>query len=190
MIQSHPRGELPIMTDGDATIHEESAMLLYIENFYHEPSLLGAPTIENRCEYSQQLGLFHESIGSWANMARSILSVLVQDKVDKKLLKEKLKEWKTTLDIELTRWEKLLMMNSHSGNGNGEFLGGRSIMLVDVAFFPYLAQLVRYGLDLTPYPNLRRYYGMMEQRPSVIKTWPSGWTTTTVEKYLVDLRKK
>jgi len=184
ILKLNPRGELPIMTDVDAILHEESAMLLYIETYYPDAPLLGQPTLENRGEYTHNLVLFSESIGVWANTARSILAHLVHEKIDKKVLKEKLREWKTSLDIELTRWEKLLM--SHGA----EFLGGTNIMLVDVAFFPYLAQLVRFGLDLSGYPLLKQYYDMMERRPSVVKTWPSGWSTTAVERYLADLRKK
>ena len=52
------------------------------------------------------------------------------------------KEWKSSADMELLRWEKLLASN------NSEFLGGKTVMMVDVAFFPYLAHLVRYGLEL------------------------------------------
>jgi glutathione S-transferase len=44
--------------------------------------------------------------------------------------------------MELLRWEKLLASN------NSEFLGGKTVMMVDIAFFPYLAHLVRYGLEL------------------------------------------
>jgi glutathione S-transferase len=183
ILQMNPRGELPIMTDVDAILHEEGAMLLYIENYYPDPPLIGQPTQENRKDYAQNLVLFNESIGVWATFCKSILTYLMNEKIDKKVLKEKVKEWRSSADMELLRWEKLLASN------NSEFLGGKTVMMVDIAFFPYLAHLVRYGLELNSYPRLKAYYNIMEKRPSVVKTWPSGWSTTAVEKYLSDKKK-
>jgi glutathione S-transferase len=163
----NPRGELPILTDVDNTvIHEEGAMLTYIENYYPDPAMIGQANQDNRREYAYNLGLYHESIGVWANFCRNILTHLMNEKVDKKVLRDRVKEWKLTVDPELTRWEKLLIVN------NSEYLGGKSVQLVDIAFFPYLAHLIRYGLELNSYPKLKAYYELMEKRSTVTKTWP------------------
>ena len=147
-MQLNPRGELPILTDVDNTvIHEESAMLMYVENYYPENPMMSQPTQENRRDYAYSMGLFNESIGVWANFCRTILSHLMNEKVDKKFLLDRVKEFKSTSDVELSRWEKLLVVNG------SDFLGGKAIQMVDIAFFPYLAHLVRYGLDLSSVRN-------------------------------------
>lgn len=51
-------------------------------------------------------------------------------------------EWKGLIEKELYRWEKLLAQQ------NAEYLLGKKVTLCDIAFFPYLAQLVRFGFQL------------------------------------------
>ncbi len=86
---------------------------------------------------------------------------------------------KTSIMQELTRWEKLL--SSH----NGEFLMGDMLTLGDIAFFPYLAHLDRYGLPLSKnFPKIRKYFERMNNRSSVKKTYPSGWKNEQVKQWL------
>jgi glutathione S-transferase len=55
----------------------------------------------------------------------------------------------------------------------------------DIAMFPYLAHLVRFGLPLKKnFPKLDAYYNSFSERASVKKTWPSGWTTMKVKPFL------
>ena len=79
---------------------------------------------------------------------------------------------------ELYRWDKLL---SHGE----EFICGNKVSLVDIAFFPYLAHLVRFGFPLkTTFPKLGTYYDNFSERETVKKTWPSGWRDFKPKQYL------
>lgn len=53
---------------------------------------------------------------------------------------------------------------------------GKDVTMADVAFFPYLAHLVRFGFSLKKnFTKLQKYYQVMCERSTVQKTWPSGW---------------
>lgn len=176
ILRLNPRGELPILQDVDAVVHEENAILMYINTFYTDSPLM--PPLSDRKQYAQALVLFGEATGVWLQIVRPLLAYLMlpEDAIDM----EKVKGFKTLLSREMMRWEKLLEYGS-----SGDFLLGSEISLCDICFFPYLAHLVRYGLPLEPTcPRLHKYYNMMLQRPSVKKTWPIGWADEPVAAWL------
>lgn len=66
LLRLNPRGELPILTDNEAVLHEESAMLQYIEMFYtSQPKLLPDPEKDKKA-YTDALVLSHEALGTFA----------------------------------------------------------------------------------------------------------------------------
>lgn len=68
----NPRGELPILTDVDITLHEEAAMVQYVEACYPTPSL--QPNFDkNRKEFTETLVVFHEAVGVFAQVCRPVL---------------------------------------------------------------------------------------------------------------------
>ena len=64
-----------------------------------------------------------------------------------------------------------------NGASGDKFLVGTSFSLADAVFFPSLAWLVKYGLDLghPEWQHLQRYYENVKTRPSVVASWPPTW---------------
>lgn len=82
ILRLNPRGELPILQDMDAVLHEEAAMLQYLEQYYpNEPRLMPDPAVDRRA-YADALVLFHEVIGPFSNAVRPLLLHLVSEKGD------------------------------------------------------------------------------------------------------------
>jgi glutathione S-transferase len=42
----NPRGEVPVLTDGDVVVHESIAIVAYLEGEFPEPALFGATSAE------------------------------------------------------------------------------------------------------------------------------------------------
>jgi glutathione S-transferase len=151
------------MQDEYCVLHEEASMLQYLEEYYPDPPMM--PSKDDRKRRSEVLVLFHESIGVFASSCRAVLSHFLNEdnpsSSTQNAMKEKVKEAKIIVTNELTRWEKLLQ--SH----NEPFLVGKDITIVDVAFFPYFAHLLRYGFNVKKMPRLESYYDVMCKRTSV-----------------------
>ncbi|XP_063407651.1 glutathione S-transferase A-like isoform X2 [Mytilus trossulus] len=70
---------------------------------------------------------------------------------------------------ELTVWDKYL------GECGHDFVAGKQFTLADVFFFPFLAWAWRMSLDFNKFPNLKKYFESVRERPSVKATWPPHW---------------
>ena len=57
--------------------------------------------------------------------------------------------------VELDRWE---------GYMTDEFVVGKEFTLADAALAPYLANIQRYGVDMSKFPRLDAYLKRMEVR--------------------------
>ncbi|KAL0490524.1 glutathione S-transferase [Acrasis kona] len=128
IVRLNPRGELPILQDEYYALHEEASMVQYIEENYPEPPLM--PQREDRKNRAEVLVIFHESIGVFANNCRNVISFLSNEDTPstssaQNAFKEKVKECKMIVSIELSRWEKLLVSHGE------QFLTGKEISVVD-----------------------------------------------------------
>eukprot|EP00761_Pharyngomonas_kirbyi_P013440 gb/GECH01013469.1/.p1 GENE.gb/GECH01013469.1/~~gb/GECH01013469.1/.p1 ORF type:complete len:224 (+),score=33.99 gb/GECH01013469.1/:1-672(+) len=175
LLRLNPRGQLPIMQDVDATLHEELAMIEYINTYYPDPPLM--PPQDNRRQHADALVLTHEATDIFAHTVKKTVEYMSQTEAE--ITSDKIKAYKQILSKELTRWEKLLEY------GSGEFLIGDTVSVADVCLLPPLAELVRWGLKLEKkFPRLRSYYLQMVGRDSVKKTWPTGWDSEPVIQWL------
>ena len=56
-----------------------------------------------------------------------------------------------------------------------DFVAGKQFTLADVFFFPFLAWAWRMSLDFNKFPNIKKYFESVRERPSVKATWPPHW---------------
>uniref|UniRef100_A0A8P4G7K0 Glutathione S-transferase rho n=1 Tax=Dicentrarchus labrax TaxID=13489 RepID=A0A8P4G7K0_DICLA len=73
------------------------------------------------------------------------------------------------LSAELKLWEGYLQ------KGSGCFLAGKNFSLADVAVYPSICYLFRFGLCEERYPKLAAYYNSLKDRPSIKTSWPPTW---------------
>ncbi|XP_051811649.1 glutathione S-transferase A isoform X2 [Acanthochromis polyacanthus] len=75
---------------------------------------------------------------------------------------------KEALTTELKLWEGYL-------NKTDCCLAGKEFTLADVAFYPVIAVIFRFGLSSERYPALAKYYNSLKDRPSIKASWPPHW---------------
>ncbi|MEX0280141.1 MAG: glutathione S-transferase C-terminal domain-containing protein [Arenibacterium sp.] len=57
--------------------------------------------------------------------------------------------------------------------GDAAYVAGANYTIADISIFPWVSALPPLlGVDLTPYPNVKRWLGDIGGRPAVAKTWP------------------
>ncbi|KAF4666918.1 glutathione Stransferase [Perkinsus chesapeaki] len=145
------RDMIPALTYGDAKVSESMAILQFIDMaFPNEVSL----TPKDPVNLGLCLKYIHE-LGSCFD-PKNICYQAIFLKQGKEELAEKI----DALHKEIAVWDGYLE--------NKEFLAGDSISLADIGFFPMMAQMKWWlGLDLASYPNIDKWYKVMEQRPSI-----------------------
>eukprot|EP01086_Lenisia_limosa_P017953 TRINITY_DN9483_c0_g1_i1.p1 TRINITY_DN9483_c0_g1~~TRINITY_DN9483_c0_g1_i1.p1 ORF type:complete len:307 (+),score=35.67 TRINITY_DN9483_c0_g1_i1:47-967(+) len=191
-LRLNPRGKVPVLQDRDITLFESMAIMQYLDAVYPGPnrpahcadptgklppvpSLM--PTALNPRGHAYALSRLHV-VRSFQRTTRDLYPFIIQAKPmswDKKILQEitgrihaELAIW----NLEFKTASQQFILPSTLTNMDGP-------SLVDLAFFPSLAFVVRYGIELEgKYPHLAAYFQRMVKRPSVIKTWPPHWTKT------------
>lgn len=154
--QLNPRGTVPILTDGEAVVHETGAILDYLEDVYAWPPLMPS----ERQARATALTRYHEAtILKTRGMA--LLRAAMQG--------EDVSAARSAFTEELARWEAVL--------DEDLWCAGEHISLVDLLVFPYLAATHRLGLPLEPaFPLLSDFHREMMARESARRTVPPGWS--------------
>lgn len=135
----------PAATDGDVTIFESNAILVY--------------AAENDKSYPKDLKT-RARINSWLLWEAcawfpSCYSHVVENVVKPNLLSEKPDQ--ATLDAEAPKWAKLAGILDQQ-LGKSKFLVGDSVTIADIAVASPMHIWRISGLSLDPYPNLKRWY--------------------------------
>jgi glutathione S-transferase len=86
--------------------------------------------------------------------------------LSKRQIKEAI-EAKNKLNKELMLWDMYLQDNTYIVN--------KTFTLADCGTYPVIACLVHHGLNLIKYPYINRYYILLKQHPSMIKSSPICW---------------
>jgi len=171
----NPRGQVPVLQDGDTVISESLGILQYLETVYPQPPLLpedkaGKGHVIQRCQETANL--------------QSRMVDAVRMKFVWKGTPEEVKlfaERKEALKDELQRWEDYL------ASGKGPFICGSSFSLADVALAPFILAIQRFGASYAAFPNILKYADLMKPRPSVVETWPEHWKGTQNKDWLEGL---
>jgi glutathione S-transferase len=161
MLARNPRGTIPVLSDGEAAVHETFAILEYLELSCPGPAYLPA---ERRAR-ATALTRLHESVYvKDAGMAafRQLMRAGEGEKPGPALWAE--------LDAELARFDAYLE--------GAAFVAGEAISLADLAVFTYVATAAQLGYELAKRPHVARHHAMMCERPAVRATWPATWPAT------------
>ncbi|KAL4230098.1 hypothetical protein ACF0H5_010483 [Mactra antiquata] len=176
IMKINPRGQVPTFKDGDTVVNESGAICLYLEEkFKTQGSQLLPDDVTARSQVYQYMYEVD-------NVKSNIMMPIVRYKMTTKpenwnndLLKEKY----GPAGKEADTWNTYLKDKT--------YLCGDTFTMADVFFFPFLAALVRMGINLTSRPELQRYYDLMSKRPSVQATWPPHYKESDGKDWLAEI---
>ncbi|XP_049329516.1 glutathione S-transferase rho isoform X1 [Astyanax mexicanus] len=166
VLQINPRGQIPTFKHGDVVVNESIAACLYLQNRFKSQGTQLMPDSE-----SQQALVLQRMLEAEA-LQKKIYDVLFYEYYvpEAERHESARKRNRENLANELKLWESYLQQM-----GKGSYLTGKDFSLADVAMFPDLAYLPRFGLRKERYPRLMEYYEMVKERPSVKASWPPTW---------------
>ncbi|WP_170783310.1 glutathione S-transferase family protein [Ruegeria lacuscaerulensis] len=170
----NPRGNVPVLVDGDVTVRETNAILAYLDAAYAEPPLFGTDKVQTAeiwqtvCEAGDRL---RAPIG---NLVRPIFRKRSAEKAD---------EIMTAIELV---YQELSALEANLANRH--FVCGSDISAADLIVFPAVMQLLRGanydgadGLDLQVlpldehYPNLADWARRIEAIPGYEAAYPPHW---------------
>jgi glutathione S-transferase len=170
----NPRGQVPVLRDGDEVVYESIAVLAYLDRKYPEPPLFGRTPAEAGAVWRlvcEQLAYLDEPV------ERYILPLYAGRAHEKA---DEVRGAIPPIKEELARLESLL--------GAREWLAGRALSAADLAAFPQLKSLERaaskpqapdFDLGLLPiaerYPAIGRWVARIEALPGYDRTYPPHW---------------
>jgi glutathione S-transferase len=170
----NPRGQVPVLRDGDDVVYESVAVLAYLDRKYPEPPLFG----RTPGEAGQIWRAVCEQLAYVEPPAEAYYLPLYVGKTD-----EKAAEMRAAIPrvrAELARLEGVL--------ADHEWLVGDRISAADLAAFPIVKSLERgaskphagdFDLALLPlaqhYPALARWCARIQALPGYDRTYPPHW---------------
>lgn len=154
----NPFGLIPVLVDGDVTLRDSQAILVYLASRYggsdwwpQDPARLG--------EITAWLSTAADEIAHGPSSLR----------VHKKFGRE--------IDVERARaitTSTLEIIDSHLKNRT--WLVGDAVSIADIAVYPYLALAPEGDVDLVPYPNVLRWFGEIRKLKNYVGMpgmWPA-----------------
>jgi glutathione S-transferase len=160
----NPRGQTPVLVDGDITITESYAILQYLEARYPDPSLLpandacGLARMLSRTYEAETFACAYEPIEMLFAVRLNELSVGQRDSIVAAV---------AAVDFDLGLWE--------ARAAEASFIAGELFTLADCAFYPTLAYMLRRGLSLAKHPHLDAYHERVQALPAAVAAHPEGW---------------
>ena len=170
----NPRGNVPVLVNGEVTVRETNAILAYIEAAYPDPPLFGtnpaqaAEIWQTVCEASDRL---RAPVG---NVVRPIFRGRATDAAAE--IKKAIKP----VHQELAIYEQMLDASP--------YLCGEALTAADIVVFPAIMQLLRGAtregsaaleLMVSPlsdyYPNLATWVQRIETIPGYDRAYPPHW---------------
>ncbi len=170
----NPRGNVPVLVDGDVTVRETNAILAYLDAAYPDPPLFGAGPAQTAqiwqmvCEAGDRL---RTPIG---NIVRPIFRGRGAE------MANEIKEAMPPVHQELAALEMSL--------SDRAYLCGAALSAADIAVYPAVMQLLRgatrdgaekLGLQVFPlddhYPNLAGWARRIEAIPGYDNAYPPHW---------------
>ncbi|EER18136.1 Glutathione S-transferase A, putative [Perkinsus marinus ATCC 50983] len=146
----NPRQRTPTLIHDDIIITESCAAMQYIDAVFNRDIRLQPKDPVRLAKCLQYIHEFECNLDP-KNVAHKVL----QQQMGRDQLVEEIE----ALEAELVIWDGYLK--------DKEYLVD-DFSLADIAVFPLIAQLTEcFGLDLADYPNLRRWYSNMRDRPSL-----------------------
>ncbi|WP_050467471.1 glutathione S-transferase family protein [Herbaspirillum chlorophenolicum] len=151
----NPRGQIPVIVDGDITLYDSTAILVYLAKRYDDGQWLPADPL-GAAQVQQFLSLASGEIFEGPNRVRLV------------------KLFKRDLDYALAHQKSLAVLELLDRHLSGrDFLAAGHATIADLACYTYVAHVPEGGVDLAPYPNVRNWIARIGQLPGFIPMQPS-----------------
>jgi glutathione S-transferase len=144
-------GQVPVIEDGEHTLSESTAILLYLAERYDEAGRYWPRTPQGKAQVARWFSVAAGPLVSGPALARQV-----------KLLKR-------NLDYDAAVATATRLFTLLEGElSQRSFLVGDSASLADVTFYAYVAKAPEGGISLEPYPNLQAWLGRVEALPGFV----------------------
>uniref|UniRef100_A0A224YSW6 maleylacetoacetate isomerase n=1 Tax=Rhipicephalus zambeziensis TaxID=60191 RepID=A0A224YSW6_9ACAR len=152
----NPMGQVPVLLVDGKPVSQSVAIMEYLEEKYPEPRMLPAdPYLRAKCREVVEL------LVSGVQPLQSIGLIPALGKV----------EWKKWADRTITRgFAALEVIFAETA---GKYCFGDEVTFADACLVPQVCNAYRFGVDVTPFPTVRRIYEALQQHPLVKKADPS-----------------
>jgi glutathione S-transferase len=149
-LSMNPFGQVPVLQDGDVTLADSNAILVYLAMRYGGPRWHSTDPVAT-ARVQRWLSVAAGELAQGAALAR--VAVLFQRPVDTAPL--------------ITRAHGLLALMEQA-LGQAPFLTGSQATIADIANYAYTARAPEGNIALTNYPNVRAWLARVEALPGFL----------------------
>ncbi|XP_071768708.1 glutathione S-transferase A-like [Centroberyx gerrardi] len=166
VLDMNPRGQLPAFKHGNNILNESLAACMYLESQFKSQGNKLIP------DSPAEQALMYQRMFEGLTFTQKMADVLYYDwKVPEGERHDSaLKRNREALTAEAKLWEGYLQKL-----GAGSCLAGKTFSMADVAVYPNVVYLFRFGLSAERYPKLAEYHALLKDRPSIKASWPPHW---------------
>ena len=156
LLRVNPRGEVPALVDGGATIYDSAVICAYLEDRYPQVALMPADPIERaRCRRLEKI----------SDGAVDVAGILV---FVSKMVRPELEQQFPELPPKVTAAVEDIYDFLERELAGRQFFAGDSFSIVEAALLPHLTVFVFVGYPIGPSrPHLAAWFDRMNQRESV-----------------------
>lgn len=148
----NPRGQVPVIVDGDVTLYDSTAILVYLARRYGDQDMHWLPhDAADAARVQQYLSLASGEVLEGPGRARLV------------------KVFNAPLDYELAMSKAhtlLSLIDNHLAGRN--FLVGTQPTIADIACYSYIAHAPEGGVSLAPHLHIRNWIARIESLPRFI----------------------
>lgn len=152
----NPFGQVPVICDGDFTLADSNAILVYLASCYDQANRWFPVQSKRRAQVQQWLSIAAGPLWTSAAAARRVK--VFGAKLDHAEAKAAAHQLFGVLEQHLRK---------------GPFLVGDESTIADVAMYSYTAHAPEGEVDLDPYPNIRAWLGRIEALPGFVAMQPA-----------------
>ncbi len=147
-LKLNPRGEFPVLVDGENIIWDSQAILIYLARQYQESNSAYNWYPESAAEMAQ--------VTQWLTVANNeIFNSLAKSRVILKLGFEG-----DLLECQKKGRQVLRWLDRHLENNY--WLANNSASIADISCYPYVALSEEGGFNLKPYTNILKWFGRIK----------------------------
>jgi glutathione S-transferase len=150
-LSKNPFGEVPVLEDGDVTLSDSTAILIYLAERYDADARFWPRTAEGKARVQRWLSVASGALAAGPATARKV-----------RLLGAKL-DYERAVTVSQTLFQVL-----ERELGGRPFLVGSTPTLADLALYAYVARAPEGDISLEPYPSIRSWLGRVEALPGFV----------------------
>lgn len=150
-LKKNPFGQVPVLEDGETTIHDSNAILVYLASKYDSSRTWYPESAELAAQVQTWLSKAANELAHGPAAARLI--TVFGAKLDKEQVFTKASALLKIMDEHLIR---------------REWFVGTAATIADISLYSYTAHAPEGGIDLAEYPNIQSWLERFEQLPGFI----------------------